>query len=392
MAQENLDMPSFSIEDTMDMGMGNAQLLNDLFTPEKVNPEEIQEIKEEKKPSVTLPKKEEPKKEEQPKEEKENLLANFLEEDDEEEPKVEKPKKEENPEIEIEESEDSQFSALSKDLFKLGVFTEEEGEEPITTPEQFLEKFNSEKKKGAMDMVNNFIGQFGEDYQQAFEAIYVKGVSPKEYFATYNNIVDYAEMDLTKEANQETVIMESLLNQDWASEEVEEEIERLRNIGDLEIVAKRHHKGLVKKQAQKLQELETKAEQELQQKQYIKQQYVATVQNTLQEKLKAKEFDGIPLNPQLANELQDFLLSDKWKTPQGELLTDFDKTILDLKKPENHVQKVKVALLLKLIEKDPTLSTIQKAGISKKSDKLFETVTKVAKKETVKETPKSWFS
>ena len=392
MAQENLDMPSFSIEETMDMGAGNAQLLNDLFTPEKVNPEEIQEIKEEKKPSVTLPKKEEPKKEEQPKEEKENLLANFLEEDEEEEPKVEKPKKEENLEIEIEESEDSQFSALSKDLFKLGVFTEEEGEEPITTPEQFLEKFNSEKKKGAMDMVNNFIGQFGEDYQQAFEAIYVKGVSPKEYFATYNNIVDYAEMDLTKEANQETVIRESLLNQDWASEEVEEEIERLRNIGDLEIVAKRHHKGLVKKQAQKLQELETKAEQELQQKQYIKQQYVATVQNTLQEKLKAKEFDGIPLNPQLANELQDFLLSDKWKTPQGELLTDFDKAILDLKKPENHVQKVKVALLLKLIEKDPTLSTIQKAGISKKSDKLFETVTKVAKKETVKETPKSWFS
>ena len=392
MAQENLDMPSFSIEDTMDMGMGNAQLLNDLFTPEKVNPEEIQEIKEEKKPSVTLPKKEEPKKEEQPKEEKENLLANFLEEDEEEEPKVEKPKKEENPEIEIEESEDSQFSALSKDLFKLGVFTEEEGEEPITTPEQFLEKFNSEKKKGAMDMVNNFIGQFGEDYQQAFEAIYVKGVSPKEYFATYNNIVDYAEMDLTKEGNQEIVIRESLLNQDWASEEVEEEIERLRNIGDLEIVAKRHHKGLVKKQAQKLQELETKAEQELQQKQYIKQQYVATVQNTLQEKLKVKEFDGIPLNSQLVNELQDFLLSDKWKTPQGELLTDFDKTILDLKKPENHVQKVKVALLLKLIEKDPTLSTIQKAGISKKSDKLFETVTKVAKKEAVKETPKSWFS
>lgn len=392
MAQENLDMPSFSIEDTMDMGAGNAQLINDLFTPETVNPEEIQEIKEEKKPPVELPKKEEPKKEEQPKEEKENLLANFLEEEDDEEPKVEKLKKEENTETETEEPEDSQFSALSKDLFKLGVFTEEEGEEPITTPEQFLEKFNSEKKKGAMDMVNNFIGQFGEDYQQAFEAIYVKGVSPKEYFATYNNIVDYAEMDLTKEANQETVIRESLLNQDWASEEVEEEIERLRNIGDLEIVAKRHHKGLVKKQAQKLQELETKAEQELQQKQYIKQQYVATVQNTLQEKLKAKEFDGIPLNPQLANELQDFLLSDKWKTPQGELLTDFDKTILDLKKPENHVQKVKVALLLKLIEKDPTLSTIQKAGISKKSDKLFETVTKVAKKETVKETPKSWFS
>lgn len=391
MAQENLDMPSFSIEETMDMGAGNAQLLNDLFTPEDVNPEDVKEIKEEKKAPVELPKSEEEK--EEPKEEKQNLLASFLD-DEEEETKEEKPKTKETEEPAKEEElqEDSQFAALSRDLFKLGVFTETEDEEPITTPEQFLEKFNSEKVRGANEMVNNFIGQFGEDYKQAFDAIFVKGVDPKEYFGTYNNVVSFADMDLTREDNQESVVRQSLLNQDWAPEEVSEEIERLKNIGDLEIVAKRHHKGLVKKEAQKLQELEQKAEQELQQKQYMKQQYVQNIQTILQEKVKAKEFDGIPLNPQLASELQNFLLEDKWKTPQGELLSDFDKAILDLKKPENHAQKVKVALLIKLLEKDPTLSTIQKAGISKKSDKLFESVQKVTKKEVKNEQPKSWFS
>lgn len=392
MAQENLDMPSFSIEETMDMGAGNAQLLNDLFTPEDVNPEDVKEIKEEKKAPVELPKSEE--KKEEPKEEKQNLLASFLDDEDEEEVKEEKPKTKETeePAKEEEVQEDSQFAALSRDLFKLGVFTETEDEEPITTPEQFLEKFNSEKVRGANEMVNNFIGQFGEDYKQAFDAIFVKGVDPKEYFGTYNNVVSFADMDLTREDNQESVVRQSLLNQDWAPEEVSEEIERLKNIGDLEIVAKRHHKGLVKKEAQKLQELEQKAEQELQQKQYMKQQYVQNIQTILQEKVKAKEFDGIPLNPQLASELQNFLLEDKWKTPQGELLSDFDKAILDLKKPENHAQKVKVALLIKLLEKDPTLSTIQKAGISKKSDKLFESVQKVTKKEVKNEQPKSWFS
>lgn len=391
MAQENLDMPSFSIEETMDMGAGNAQLLNDLFTPEDINPEDVKEIKEEKKAPVELPKSEEEK--EEPKEEKQNLLASFLD-DEEEETKEEKPKTKETeePAKEEEVQEDSQFAALSRDLFKLGVFTETEDEEPITTPEQFLEKFNSEKVRGANEMVNNFIGQFGEDYKQAFDAIFVKGVDPKEYFGTYNNVVSFADMDLTREDNQESVVRQSLLNQDWAPEEVSEEIERLKNIGDLEIVAKRHHKGLVKKEAQKLQELEQKAEQELQQKQYMKQQYVQNIQTILQEKVKAKEFDGIPLNPQLASELQNFLLEDKWKTPQGELLSDFDKAILDLKKPENHAQKVKVALLIKLLEKDPTLSTIQKAGISKKSDKLFESVQKVTKKEVKNEQPKSWFS
>ena len=391
MAQENLDMPSFSIEETMDMGAGNAQLLNDLFTPEDINPEDVKEIKEEKKVPVELPKSEEEK--EEPKEEKQNLLASFLD-DEEEETKEEKPKTKETeePAKEEEVQEDSQFAALSRDLFKLGVFTETEDEEPITTPEQFLEKFNSEKVRGANEMVNNFIGQFGEDYKQAFDAIFVKGVDPKEYFGTYNNVVSFADMDLTREDNQESVVRQSLLNQDWAPEEVSEEIERLKNIGDLEIVAKRHHKGLVKKEAQKLQELEQKAEQELQQKQYMRQQYVQNIQTILQEKVKAKEFDGIPLNPQLASELQNFLLEDKWKTPQGELLSDFDKAILDLKKPENHAQKVKVALLIKLLEKDPTLSTIQKAGISKKSDKLFESVQKVTKKEVKNEQPKSWFS
>ena len=47
----------------------------------------------------------------------------------------------------------TQFSALSNDLFKLGVFTTEDGEDeaPISTPEEFLERFNAEKKKGASE-------------------------------------------------------------------------------------------------------------------------------------------------------------------------------------------------------------------------------------------------
>jgi len=86
----------------------------------------------------------------------------------------------------------------------------------------------------------------------------------------------------------------------------------------------------------------------------------------------------------LASEIQDFLITEKYKTPSGETLTDFDKTILDLKRPENHTLKVKVALLLKLIEKDPTLSTIQKAGVTKKTDALFQEVARQSSKTSVK--------
>ncbi len=277
------------------------------------------------------------------------------------------------------------------------MFTNEEDseEEPITSPEQFLERFQEEKKKGAIEVVNNFIGQFGEDYQQAFDAIFVKGVDPKDYFGTYNAIQSFTDLDLSDEGNQIAVIKQTLADQDYDPEDITTEIERLKNYGDLESVAAKHHKVLIKKEAAKLQQLEEVRSKQLQQQAAFKQQYVQNVNSVLQDKLKAKEFDGIPLNSKLATELQDFLITDRYKTGSGEMLTEFDKTILELKRPENHEMKVKVGLLLKILEKDPTLSTIQKSGITKKSNELFGEVARQASKSSIKSsksTPTSWFS
>jgi hypothetical protein len=396
---DNLDTPSFGnfgIEDTMEMGVGNTQLLDDLFSPETSteDPDKLETIvktaeepKAPKKPEVSRGKEvvqkldgEEPT--------QQDVLKNFLGDDDDEEEEAEDDvvTKPTPTKAEAEEEEDdvaeSPFVSLSKDLFKLGVFTQDDDEEDVVieTPEQFLEKFNSEKKKGAIEIVDNFIGQFGEDYQKAFDAIFVKGVSPKDYFGVYNNVVNFAELDLSNEDNQVRVIKQALTDQGFDDEDVTTEVERLRNYGDLETVASKHHKVLVKKEAVKLQQMEQQAEQQLQQKAMIRNQYIQNVQSVLQDKLKTKEFDGIPLNPKLASELQDFLLVDKYKTPSGETLTDFDKTILELKRPENHAMKVKVGLLLKILEKDPTLSTIQRSGVTKKSTQLFEEVARQTSK------------
>jgi len=399
--EQNLDKPSFgafSIENTMEMGMGNQELLQDLISPETstASPTDVKPIDEEEPPTPPASKKSSDKNPSQTSsskstdgdddEGKKNLQSFLLgDEDDEEEeeeepskgkPPVKKSEEQENEDSDEPSSEDSKFSALAKDLFKLGVFNKDEEDEEvsISTPEEFLERFTLEKKKGAIDIVNNFIGQFGEDYQQAFDAIFVKGVNPKEYFSSYNNVVSFSEMDLSIEKNQEAVIRRALEDQGFEEEDVETEVERLKNYGDLETVAARHHKVLVKKEAAKLQEMEKTAELEMQQKQAIKQMYYNNVNTVLQDKLKAKEFDGIPINPKLASEIQEFLLVEKYKTASGETLTDFDKTILELKRPENHQMKVKVALLLKVLEKDPSLSTIQKKGVSKQSNELFSEV------------------
>ena len=49
---ENMSMGNFSIQDTMEMGMGNQELLNDLFEPETAssNPEDVTAIVKEANP------------------------------------------------------------------------------------------------------------------------------------------------------------------------------------------------------------------------------------------------------------------------------------------------------------------------------------------------------
>lgn len=414
----NLDSPSlgnFSIQDTMEMGMGNQELLSDLFAPDSAtsNPDDITDIDE---PAAPAAKKvpgakpaakttsEEGDDEPKEKEDASKSIQDFLlgDEDDVEDAEDQPVKKTtETAKADVDEEEEAgvnQFTALSRDLLKLGVFSQDDDDDEesiIDTPEAFLEKFNAEKKKGAIEVVDNFIGQFGEDYKQAFDAIFVKGVDPKEYFGAYNQIQSFAEMDLTQESNQAAIIKQALTDQGYDPEDVTTEIERLKNYGDLESVATKHHKVLIKKESIKLQQMEQQREVQLQQQAQYKQQYATNVNQVLQDKLKAKEFDGIPLNPKLAGELQDFLVTDKYKTNSGETLTDFDKTILELKRPENHEKKVKIALLLKILEKDPTLSTIQKSGITKKSNELFGEVARQASKTSTKSSKpasaSSWF-
>lgn len=391
---------TFGIEDTMEF-MGNQELLNDLLSPESVTSDssEVIAIDDKTDKNKKLEAEKETVVKTDSEEEKGRNIETFLgEEEGNEEKGLEKSEKTEKQKVNTEEDVDevNQFTALSKDLFKLGVFSmsEEEEEPNIDTAEAFLERFNDEKKKGAIEIVNNFIGQFGDDYQRAFDAIYVKGVNPKEYFGTYNEIVDLSSLDLSKEENQIIVVRRALADQGMEDKYIEDEIETRRNYGDLEKVATNYHKVLMKREAAKLQEKERKAEEDMQRIASIKNQYVRNVQTILQDKVKTKEFDGIPINPALAAELQDFLLVDKYKTTSGELLTDFDKAILDLKKPENHELKVKVALLLKVLEKDPSLSTIQKSAISKKTNTLFEEVTKTAgnRKENFSQDKRSsWF-
>lgn len=379
MSDINLDAPSFGIVDTI---ASSSQTLVDDFLNDKVetkDPDDVKDINEEDAP--TPPKKKAKAEIKEDEEEKEpevpfdlDAIANDEESEDEADKKAPKDKK--PVEQEDKEGDFNPFSSFSKELYKIGAFLgPEEGEPTIpTTPEEFLEAMNTQVNMKAETAVDNFISRFGEDYQQAFEAIFVNGANPKEYFQTYNNIENFAALDLSVEANQEKVARQSLQDMEYEPEDIDKEIERLKNYADLEEYAKRQHKVLVKKEAQKLQKIEEDSKAKRDQEVAIKRQFVTKVATTLQDKLKAKDFDGLPINPKLAAEVQDMLVTEKWKNKAGKTLTDWDVEILNLERPENHELKVKYALILKMLKEDPSLNSIKKSAVTKQTNKLFEEV------------------
>jgi hypothetical protein len=267
------------------------------------------------------------------------------------------------------------YSVIAKELFDAGIFTkeEEEGDVDITEGNQLFERFQVEKKKGAIEIIDNFLGRFGEDYREAFDAIYVKGVDPREYFTAQQSLESFKDMDLSEESNQKKVFVEFHKQLGLSDEQIEKRLQKAIDYADLEEDAKTFHEKLIEKEAQKIEQLEQQKELERQSKLRADQEYNQSLQKILQEKITNKEFDGIPVTPKIAQDAYSFMYHKKYRSPQGEELTEFDKFLIDLKKPENYELRVKIGLLA--VNKFD-LSKVKQAQVSKENTKAFAALDK----------------
>jgi hypothetical protein len=379
----------FGIQETMTVG--SKELLDFLNNDStQVKPEEIKPI-EEKEKTPAVEKEVEGKVEESvespDKKAKEEFNKYLLGEDEDSNESVEDQvitKTDEDSEDEVEEN---PLTIVARQLYESGILTKDDEEEDIdiSDPEALLEKFQSEKKKGAIEIVDNFLDRFGEEYRDMFDAVFVKGVNPKEYLQSFQNIESFKDMDLTDEDNQKKVFIEFHRQLGLSEEQIKKRLEKAIEYADLEEDANTFHEKLVEKEQAKLKELELKEEAKRKAIIQADQQYDQNLRRILQDKIKEKEFDGIPVNPQIAQAAYSYLYQKKYRTPQGEELAEFDKFLLDLKKPENHELRVKVGLLA-LNQFD--LSKVKASQNSKEKKKLFEGLdkSKVNKKVQVQQT------
>ncbi|SEW21451.1 hypothetical protein SAMN05428988_3212 [Chitinophaga sp. YR573] len=267
----------------------------------------------------------------------------------------------------------SNIASFSKELFSLGILSSEDGQEDepeIKTAEQLVERLTQEKQRGAVQLLENILSNYGPEYRQAFDAIYINGVSPRDYFVQAEQVATLQDLDLTIPDNQKQVLRRHYQTLGWDAGKIRAKIEKLENYQDLEEEARDIHASLVLKEKDALVQKENDRKQELSKKAAQEQEHQISVGRIITEKLKAKDFDGIPLDEKTARSLGAYMLQKKWQLGENQI-SDYEKDILDLSRPENRQAQVKIALLMQLLKVDPTLSRLGRKAETDKSNKLF---------------------
>lgn len=248
---------------------------------------------------------------------------------------------------EDEEAEGNIYGSFAQDLISSGVYDElGEGEELPTDTESLKEFVHKQKVKAADDYLIKFLSQKGQEYYDAFRAIFVNGVHPEEYFSTLIKDSDVLSLDLEKEENQEKVVRKYYAEvKGLSGSKLERLIGGMKEDGELNdeaITAMEHFEDSKKKE---LREKEEAKIQDAQRKVQVRQHFNHTVNSFLQEKLTTKEVDGVVLTETVAESVSRFLTAPAYRLPSGEVITEVEKFVMDLTKPENIETAIKIAIL-----------------------------------------------
>lgn len=384
MEHENLDdiMPDdFGISSTEQI---SAEDLSELILGGDItsDPNDVTSASEPQAPKTPEAPKAEPKKEKTAKAEEisEDELEDSILGKKEEEDSKDKESNDDESQEDDKESDFNPFESLAKDLVDLGMWELEEGETAPNSPEDFKEKWVKENSKQINFQIQNFISQkHGDEGMDMFKAIFVNGVPPQEYLERYTKIESLSNLDISNESNQEKVYRTYYKQLEWEDEDIEENLQKLKDYGDLSDTTEKLHKKLIAQEQKDLQILE---QQKVAQQKALSQQRDAhnqTIAQIISEKLKERNFDGIPLTDKIANEAYDELTTGRYRLPSGELITEFDNWVLNLRRPENFELKAKLWLLNK---SGFDFSKIKQKAISEKESAMFHNL--VQKEKTVK--------
>ncbi len=208
-------------------------------------------------------------------------------------------KTEEKKEGEIEFS----FKPFIETMAEAGVLDLEEGVEIGESAEDLVEAFETTVNSRILNGINEYkesipeIGQVFLDYIE-------KGGDPKRFLEAQTGPIDFANIDLTDEANQKVIVKEYLKTQDYTNDEIKEILQDYEDGLLLEKQAKLAVKKLEKIQEKQTEILVKQQEQEVKEREKALTEYVSSVQNLIKE---SKEIAGLAVNDKEKKELEAYL-------------------------------------------------------------------------------------
>lgn len=275
--------------------------------------------------------------------------------------------------------EDDIYQKIANNLLEQGIFTLNEDEEAITikNSQEFADRWKAQNQRGAHAIVENIVGQYGPEYTDAFNKIFVQGLNPYEYFTRSQEIDNFKEMDIENEEVQKHIFRSYWKEQNISPERIEAKLQKEIDLDELKETSKELHSLMSAKAEQRLQQEAAESEKKIRLERQAQAQYANSIFEFLKEKVQAKDYDGIPVPVKTAEEVYDFMITPKY-TYQGREITEMEKFFMDMQKPENRGLAVKFALLAK---SGFNTTSIEKKAISKQNNKLFTDLTNKSKQE-----------
>lgn len=318
--------------------------------------------------------------------EQDNELLSFKWDTIEEEPTVEEPKEESKdeekkvepePEFTFEtpktedgeeivekknnESVDSIYNDLFKDLKQNNIFNHvelEEGEE--LTAERFFELQEEEYEAEVKERIDNWAKNIDEDGRKYLKFL-SDGGKTKDFLEVFVNTEEPLDGDINDEEYQDDLIREKKLSEGFSRDETEEYLSNLPKI------VKRKEATLYKENVQK--DVEYRKEQLLRQQEQAKirqieeqKEFNKNIQDILENQ---KEVNGFKITEKDKSNIFNFLTRRDQKVNDKVVVTGFQKKLAEVFKDTS-----KLVVLAKLLHNDFDLSQIEKQIITKETKKI----------------------
>lgn len=232
----------------MDQPNTESQVVDNTANDDELSDEEVQALEDASKGDDVKDGKSNVIADDEPEDEPEGKKADKKEEVVEDEP-------EDDPEtvddVVDDEPDDNALSAFASHMSDKGLLVV--NEDQVIETEEDLEKAQAQTIQDGIDKYKSSIGEEGTEFLNFVE----NGGKPEDFHKVYYANYSFEEFSIDEESNQKFVIRESLRNEGYNEEEIDDEIELYEDGNKLEARAKTHLNKLKKtEKAQKAQLLE----------------------------------------------------------------------------------------------------------------------------------------